>query len=120
MPQILADFADIPAENFYPGVFTIGAPRCIIAVGSHPFLRKGEKYMKKTIAKKIYDTDTASVVKKVTSGYFGDPAGYEETLYITPDGSYFLYTNGGEASVHPTEEIKRMSKATAERWAAEN
>lgn len=83
-------------------------------------MRKGEKYMKKTIAKKIYDTDTASVVKKVTSGYFGDPAGYEETLYVTPDGSYFLYTNGGEASVHPTEEIKRMSKATAERWVAEN
>ena len=83
-------------------------------------MRKGEKYMKKTIAKKIYDTDTASVVKKVTSGYFGDPAGYEETLYVTPDGSYFLYTNGGEASAHPTEEIKRMSKATAERWAAEN
>lgn len=101
-------------------MFTIGALWCIIAVGSHPFCVKEKKYMKKTIAKKIYDTDTASVVKKVTSGYFGDPAGYEETLYVTPDGSYFLYTNGGEASAHPTEEIKRMSKATAERWAAEN
>ena len=88
--------------------------------GQPSILRKGEKHMKKMIAKKIYDTDTASVVKKVTSGYFGDPAGYEETLYVTPDGSYFLYTNGGEASVHPTEEIKRMSKATAERWVAEN
>lgn len=42
-PQLLRmfrDFADIPAENFCPGVFTIGALRCIIAVGSHPFCVK--------------------------------------------------------------------------------
>ena len=50
--------------------------------------------MKKTVRGKVYDTAEMSVVKKVTSGYFGDPAGYEETLYVTESGSYFLYTNG--------------------------
>lgn len=76
--------------------------------------------MQKIICKKAYDTTTATVVKKVTCGYFGDPAGYEETLYMTPDGFYFLYTNGGADSKYPTEDIARKSKAAAEKWLAEN
>ena len=76
--------------------------------------------MQKIICKKTYDTATATVVKKVTCGYFGDPAGYEETLYMTPDGFYFLYTNGGADSKYPTEDIARKSKAAAEKWLAEN
>lgn len=44
--------------------------------------------MKKIIRKKEYDTETATLVKKYTVGSFGDPAGYEETLYQTPDGFY--------------------------------
>ena len=51
---------------------------------------KEEKKMKKLICKKLYDTDAAEVVKKVTSGAFGDAEGYEETLYRTADGAYFL------------------------------
>ena len=39
--------------------------------------------MQKTIRKRLYDTDTAAVVKKNVVGQFGDPAGYEETLYQT-------------------------------------
>lgn len=76
--------------------------------------------MKKIICKKLYDTDASQIVKKVTSGVFGDPAGYEETLYQTEDGSYFLYTNGGEESIHTEEAIKRMSKKTAEEWLKNN
>ena len=76
--------------------------------------------MQKIICKKTYDTTTATVVKKVTNGYFGDPAGYEETLYMTADGFYFLYTNGGAESKYPTEDIARKSKAAAEKWLAEN
>lgn len=76
--------------------------------------------MKKIIAKKEYDTATSTIVKKNTYGYYGDPAGYEETLYITEDGSYFLYVNGGEDSKHSKEDIKRMSKKSAEAWLAEN
>ena len=37
--------------------------------------------MKKVICKVTYDTDCAELIKKNTSGEFGDPAGYEESLY---------------------------------------
>ena len=74
--------------------------------------------MKKIICKKEYDTDAAAIVKKITSGEFGDPAGYEETLYVTESGNYFLYVNGGEASPYAKEDIKRMSKKVAEEWLA--
>lgn len=54
--------------------------------------------MKKTINKKVYNTDTATVVKTVTYSYFGDPAGYEETLYQTKKGDFFIYGVGGAES----------------------
>ena len=72
--------------------------------------------MKKVICKKTYDTDTAEIVKKFTSGSFGDPKGYEETLYKTPDGLYFVYENGGEESIHPQEAIKRIAKGAVNDW----
>ena len=76
--------------------------------------------MKKIICKKIYDTEASQVIKKVTSGIWGDPRGYEETLFVTEDGAYFLYENGGEESIHPKETIKRMSKKSAEEWLKSN
>lgn len=72
--------------------------------------------MQKIICKKLYDTDASEIVKKVTCGNFGDADGYEETLYVTADGSYFLYENGGQDSIHPKENIKRMSKKAADEW----
>jgi len=74
--------------------------------------------MKKIICKKEYDTDSSTVVKKNTYGAFGDPAGYEETLYVTGDGKYFLYVNGGADSKYPKEDIKRMSEKAAAEWQA--
>ena len=74
--------------------------------------------MKKIICKVEYDTENATLIEKKTVGEFGDPAGYEESLYQKADGKYFLYVNGGEESVHPTENIKRMSAAKAEEWKA--
>ena len=76
--------------------------------------------MQKTICKVNYDTTTSSIVKKVTFGAFGDANGYEETLYVTADGKYFLYTNGGADSKYPKEDIKRMSKDNATKWIEEN
>ena len=67
--------------------------------------------MKKIICKKEYDTETATLIKKCVYGFYGDPAGYEETLYQTPNGLYFLYVNGGETSVYPKEDILRLAKA---------
>ena len=74
--------------------------------------------MKKVICKVEYDTETAELVKKNTFGAFGDPAGYEESLYKTADGKFFLYVNGGEDSPYKEETIKRMSAAKAEEWLA--
>ena len=72
--------------------------------------------MKKTICNKTYDTQTANLIRKVTYGYYGDPAGYEESLYQTPEGFYFIYTNGGEASRYTNEDIKRIGKAKIQQW----
>ena len=74
--------------------------------------------MQKIICGKLYDTEASSIVKKVTSGCFGDPCGYEETLYVTEGGNYFLYTNGGADSIYTSENIKRMSKKAADEWVA--
>ena len=72
--------------------------------------------MKKIICKKEYDTQTATLIKKYVVGYYGDPAGYEETLYQTPEGLYFLYVNGGEASPYPAEDIQRLAKTKVNTW----
>ena len=72
--------------------------------------------MKKIICGTEYDTALSTVVKKVTNGYYGDPAGYEETLYVTEGGKYFLYTNGGAESKYPVEKITRMSAKAANAW----
>lgn len=72
--------------------------------------------MKKVICKVEYDTATATLVEKRTFGEFGDPAGYEESLYQTADGKFFLYVNGGAESPYTEENIKRMSAAKADEW----
>ena len=74
--------------------------------------------MKKVICKVEYDTEASSIVEKRTFGEFGDPAGYEETLYVTADGKFFLYVHGGAESIYPEENIKRMSAAKANEWRA--
>ena len=75
--------------------------------------------MKKIICKVEYDTEAADLVAKYTHGAFGDADGYEESLYVTAAGKYFLYVNGGAESIYPEENIKRMSPAKAEEWRAE-
>ena len=69
--------------------------------------------MVKSTKTKVYDTEKASIVKKVTCGVYGDPAGYETTMYQTPEGDYFLYTNGGES-------ITAYTKAKAAEWLKNN
>ena len=74
--------------------------------------------MKKVICKVEYDTETAELIEKRTFGSFGDPAGYEETLYKTEGGKFFLYNFGGPESAFAAESIKRMSAAKADEWLA--
>ena len=72
--------------------------------------------MKKIICKREYDTENATLIQKYTYGGFGDPEGYEEILYQTPDGLYFLYVNGGESSPYPQEDILRLAKTKVNDW----
>ena len=76
--------------------------------------------MQRIICKKLYDTDTAELIFKKTEGAFGDSAGYEESLYKTPEGGYFLYVNGGADSPYPEEKITRLAEKKAEEWLAAN
>ncbi len=76
--------------------------------------------MTKIICKVEYNTEASELLAKKTFGAFGDAAGYEESLYKTADGKFFLYTNGGEESPYKKEDIKRMSKEKAEEWLALN
>ncbi len=72
--------------------------------------------MNKTICKREYDTETATLIRKYTYSFFGDPSGYEELLYQTPDGLYFLYVRGGASSIYPSEDILRLAKNKVENW----
>ncbi len=76
--------------------------------------------MQKIICKKVYDTETSTLIKKVTFGEFGASDGYEETLYQTQSGNFFLYTNGGENSKHPKQDITRMSADKKNAWLQSN
>ncbi len=75
--------------------------------------------MEKIIRKKVYNTETAELVAGRAYSYYGDPAGYEEKLYLTPEGSYFLYGIGGDSSPYPEPTIKAVSKAAAQTWQQE-
>ena len=72
--------------------------------------------MKKIICKVEYDTEASELISKRSVGFFGDPAGYEESLYKTEGGKFFLYMNGGEESIYAKESIKRMSADKAQEW----
>lgn len=76
--------------------------------------------MKKIICKKEYDTETATLIRKHIVGTYGDPAGYEEDLYQTPEGLYFLHVGGGETSPYPNEDILRLAKTKVKTWMENN
>ena len=76
--------------------------------------------MIRTTKTKTFDTETATVVKKVTFSYYGDPAGYEKTMFVSPEGYYFLYTYGGEESAYAKEKITYYAKSRALAWLENN
>lgn len=76
--------------------------------------------MQKMICKKTYDTETSTLLKKVTFGVYGESNGWEESLYQTESGNFFLYVNGGADSKHPKEDITRMSAEKKNAWLKEN
>ena len=76
--------------------------------------------MQREICGKVYDTETATLVLRRTFGAYGESTGYEEVLYKTPEGNYFLYGAGGEDSPYAEERITRMSAKRAEEWQKES
>ena len=72
--------------------------------------------MKKIICKKEYDTETATLIKAYSFGELGDPAGYEEDLYQTPGGLYFLHVGGGEESPYAEEDVQMFAKTKVKAW----
>lgn len=72
--------------------------------------------MRKDIDGVTYDTSHSTLDKKFTYGTPGDPAGYEETLYITSGGRYFIYTNGGAQSRYPQENITPIEREGVKDW----
>ncbi len=72
--------------------------------------------MKKIIRKKEYNTETATLVQTYSFGNYGDSNGYEEDLYQTPDGLYFLHVGGGETSPYPVEDILSLAKSKVKEW----
>jgi len=72
--------------------------------------------MKKMFGKTVYDTEESNVIVKNTYGNYGDTDGYEEILFCTPAGNYFVYGNGGEDSPYPAESIVRVAKAKVDEW----
>ena len=76
--------------------------------------------MQKVICKKLYDTETSTLLKKVTWGEYGSQEGWKESLYQTESGSFFLYTNGGANSKYTKEDITRMSAEKKNAWLKAN
>ncbi len=72
--------------------------------------------MRKEIDGVVYDTACSTVDKKFTYGAYGADNGYEETLYITGEGQYFIYTNGGKNSKYPSENIVPIEHGKVRDW----
>ncbi len=72
--------------------------------------------MQKEVDGVVYDTLKSTVDKKFTYGVPGDPCGYEETLYITSDGKYFVYTYGGQSSKYTCENIIPINREDVKGW----
>ena len=75
--------------------------------------------MRKKIDGKMCDTETAKQLGFKFTGEFGQEHGYEERLYLTKTGQYFIYGAGGPASPYPKPEIKALTKEHADAWEKE-
>ncbi|MCE6968049.1 hypothetical protein [Cereibacter sphaeroides] len=86
--------------------------------------------MKRIIGGKRYDTDDATLIGEMTSRYSqSDFNYYEEALYLTDNGAYFLAGEGGPRSKYAVQfdrtyssgsSIIPLSKQEAFEWAQEN
>lgn len=52
-----------------------------------------------TMKARVFNTETSTKVGTRNVSAFGDPFGYQEILYRTKNGVFFLHAIGGESSV---------------------
>lgn len=76
--------------------------------------------MKKKIDKKIYDTEKDTHIGFRYAREFGTPDGFEEQLFVTKDGQYYIYGSGGENSLYTTPAIALITDVEAVDWCKEN
>ncbi|HSL86458.1 MAG TPA: hypothetical protein VK861_05955 [Bacteroidales bacterium] len=69
-----------------------------------------------TMVKKTPNLETATEIRRVTHGYYGDPKGYEEILYRTRNNRYVLLQKGGTESPYHEEKITQILKVKAQEW----
>jgi len=72
--------------------------------------------MKKTINRKVYDTEKAEHVAYRYAGEFGRPDGYEERLFVKKNGEHFVYGIGGHESKYGEPAIMPMTDKQAKEW----
>ena len=77
--------------------------------------------MRKTVKfegkRRVFDTTKAEALGNRAYSYYGDPAGYEETLYKTKGGLFFLWGIGGSESPYSAgEDIRHLTEAEAHAW----
>lgn len=85
---------------------------------------------KKVINRKVYDTETASLIAEVSFSYPGDFQYWSESLYRTTDKTYFLAGEGGPMSHYAKSignntttggsNIRPLSTSEAIDWCEEN
>jgi len=86
--------------------------------------------MKRVINKKVYDTETAKLIGEDSYGFPTDFRYWEEELYITKKGNYFIKGEGGALTSYAVScgggsssgscIIKPLSKEQALNWCQEH
>lgn len=87
--------------------------------------------MKRVIRGKLYDTETAALIGEYSSGGSSrDFQHYDEDLYRTPNGLYFLHGSGGPMTSYCRavgqnewtggEDIRPLSREEALEWAEQH
>ena len=62
--------------------------------------------MKSVIDKKLYDTDTAEKIASWGNGLSTSDFNYcEESLYLSPEGDWFLHGTGGDMTALSRDEV---------------
>ncbi|MDR2728135.1 MAG: hypothetical protein LBB56_03315 [Chitinispirillales bacterium] len=76
--------------------------------------------MKKTINKKIYNTESDTHLGFKYDGNFGDIDGFEEQLFVTKSNQHYIYGVGGCESPYNEPTIKLLTDDETIAWKKEN